>query len=287
MRSTVSLPHGRVIAAFPEKPFASPRSLVIAGLILIGLATPPLWAEEVTGRAIAIHLRDDHRADAETAKFEMTIVNKKGRKKVRVLESLGQSPKGGPDKTILRFLEPADISGTAVLTIEHKGEEDEQWMYLPALKRTRRIAGSSKQESFMGSDLSYEDLRPRDVDAYSYRLLQEKQVGADACYLLEASPKKGSKVEDSAYQRSVTTVRKKDFVPLTMEGYDSSGKLIKTILYKNYTDVEGHLRPDVIEVRNEKKGSRTIIRFTARKLNQPFPEGAFTTDALEEGSEEE
>ena len=254
------------------------RCILFAALATVW--TLPSLAEP-TGRQVADEADVRNRADSEVATFEMTIVNKKGKERKRELKSWALTPPGEPERAMIRFLDPPDVAGTSVLTIELSGDEDEQWMYLPALKRTRRIAGSSRNDSFMGSDLSYDDLRPRDLDSYEYEILKSETVGGDETWALQSTPKAGGKAEDSAYSRTVAWIRKADYVPLKSEHFDEKGELLKVITYEGYTEDSGVMRPASLKVENVQKGTHTVIRYVERTLNGELDESLFTTRAME------
>lgn len=256
---------------------------ITGGILLVAfvLHAPAVLGAEPNGKEIADRMEEAQRANSEVATFEMKIVNSKGKEKIRRLKSWSLSPEGEPERAMIRFLDPPDVAGTSVLTIEQPEGEDEQWMYLPALKRTRRIAGAGRNESFMGSDLSYDDLRPREVGAYAYQVLRSEKLGNDDVWVLEATPSKGGKAEDSAYSRTVGWVRKTDYVPLKNELYDKSGKLLKTVAFDGYAKEAGVMRPGTVTVRNEQKGSRTELSYAAREINADIGADQFTTRALE------
>lgn len=255
--------------------------LIGAGILAALHVAAPLAAAEPSGIEIARKADKENRAATEVATFEMTIVNAKGKEKVRKLKSWASAPEGQPERAMIRFLDPPDVAGTAVLTIEQPDQEDEQWMYLPALKRTRRIAGAGRNESFMGSDLSYEDLRPREVEAYTYDVLKSEKLPEGEAWVLESRPVKGGKAEGSDYARSVAWIRKSDHVALKLEIYDRKDALLKVIVSKDYQKDGGVMRPSSVEVENKQKGSRTSIRYLERQINAPVDEAIFTTRALE------
>ncbi len=256
-----------------------PRPVLAPSLAL--LVAAPLLAADPSGRDIAARVRDANRSDTEVATFEMKMVDAGGKEKVRKLSSWAATPKGGPDKALMRFLDPPDVAGTSVLTLEQPGKEDEQWMYLPALKRTRRIAGTQRKDSFMGSDLSYDDLRPREVDAYTYTVLKSEKLPDGDAWVLEAVPVKGGKADGGEYARTLSWIRKDDYVPLKGEMYGADGSLLKTVSYGGYTSEAGVKRPSSVEVLNRKKGSRTSIRYLERKLDEKLDDGMFSSRALE------
>ncbi|MFN7974537.1 MAG: outer membrane lipoprotein-sorting protein [Acidobacteriota bacterium] len=251
-----------------------------AALVAFVAAGAAARAAEPGGREIAQRVEEQNRSNTEISTFEMRIVDGKGKEKVRRIKSFSSTPKGGQDRVMLRFLDPPDVAGTGLLTLEGS-PEDEQWIYLPAQKRTRRIAAGGKNESFMGSDLSYDDLRPRDVDAWEYKVLRSEKLPDGDTWVLEAVPVKGGKAADSEYGRTLSWIRKEDFVPLKGELYDKDGQLWKAIAYAGYKDDGGVKRPASLSVENRKKGSKTVMSYVERAINTPIDDGVFTARSLE------
>ena len=214
------------------------------------------------------------------AQVKMTLVNKRGKKRERRIHSKSLKVEG-LRRTVVRFLAPPDVQGTSFLLIERKGESDDQYLYLPALKRTRRIAGSQKSGSFMGSDFSYADMESKDVTESTWKKLPDEKIGAADCYHVEAVPKKP---EDEDYAKTEHWIHKKTWLPLRVRFYDKKGgKLKKTLFVEEFKKVQGRWLVTRARMKNEKKGSSTLIEMETIDLKAVVPETELTVEALPGG----
>src|SRR5205814_5996835 len=134
--------------------------------------------------------------------------------------------KDGKLASKVTFLAPADVAGTKFLSLEKANGGTEQHIYLPGLKRTRRIVGREREGSFMGSDFTYSDLSRKDDKGAKHEKLPDENIGSDATYVIESTP---ASVKDAGYSKVRAWVRKTDFVALRTKFYDASGKLVKTL----------------------------------------------------------
>ena len=159
---------------------------------------------EEAGRQIATDARERQKGFGNfTASLTMTLRNKRGQESQRELRLKVIEIEGDGDRTLFVFDRPRDVRGTAFLIHAHKDEPDEQWLYLPALKRVKRISSSKKSGSFMGSEFSYEDLSAIEVEKFTHRHLRDEACGDLECVVLERIPLS----EDSGYSRQVGLVR--------------------------------------------------------------------------------
>ena len=165
----------------------------------------------MTGEELSILMDNRKTPDDISSDMNMEIVNKKGRKRLMKVKSIS---KDNNKKQILWFLSPADDKGIAYLKIEHKNQDDEIRLWLPAFKKIRRISSKKKADSFMGSDLSYEDMTSRPMKDYQFTILNEGLINNENCYLLESTPIDGIK---STYSKHLTWVTKDNYLPLKLE----------------------------------------------------------------------
>ena len=189
------------------------------------------------------------------ADMTMVLTNKQGKSRKSTIRSIAADDN---KKQIIWFLAPPDDKGVAFLKIEHEDKDDEMRLWLPAFKKVRRISSKKKADSFMGSDLSYEDMTSRELDDYTYELKGEKTIDGIACYVLESTPKKGV---TRTYKRFVTYISKADMVAILDEAYDMTGKLLK-IRRITYTPHESYLLPTEIYVENVQKQHSTQLTFS-------------------------
>ncbi len=171
-----------------------------------------------TGREIM--LKAEERPEAETSQSEitLTIINKRGKKRVRKLKSY--SMEVGKDKKTLMFFEyPGDVKGTGFLTWDYDeiGKDDDKWLYLPAMKKTRRISGSSaKKDYFMGTDFTYDDMGERNIDEDTHKLLGEEDVNGHKCWKIEST----SKDKRDIFSKKIIWLRQDILIPEKVDYYD-------------------------------------------------------------------
>jgi len=228
----------------------------------------PLFITAQTGEEIA-KLVDERKTPKDmTVDLTMVLTNKKGKTRSSVLHSVS---KDGGKKQMIWFLSPKDDKGVAFLKIEHTGQDDEMRLWLPAFKKVRRIASKQKGDSFMGSDLSYEDMTNRELDEYSYKLLGQEEIQNQDCYILESIPKQDVK---STYSRHVTWVTKKDYNIVKEESYDRTGRLIKTKLYKQQ-NIKNYTVLKEIFVENVIKRHSTLLTFDNIEVDTGIEDSQF------------
>ena len=181
---------------------------------------------------------DDVMAGFEDAQSQMsmTLVNASGQKRERLMAMKVLEGKEG-DKSLMEFLSPADVKGTKFLNYEHVKKEDDQWLYLPALKRVKRIASKNKSGAFMGSEFSYEDLSAFNVAKYSYpsgEVMLGKLNGKEV-YLGESKPVS----KYSGYTKLRTWIDPQTFLIQKIEYYDRKKELLKIAVFENYKQIKG------------------------------------------------
>ena len=206
------------------------------------------------------------------SKIKMTIVNENGQKRNRTIKIISK----GENKGLVEFVEPADVEGTAFLTVDKKGKEN-MWLYLPAVGSVRKVASHMRNGSFMGTDFTYNDISMIGgsdyTDKYNSKLLGEEQVRGEKCYILESTPTE----DDIDYSKMKMWVRKNDYMPLKLKFYDKDEQVLKKMLNKNITDIDGHITPKTIIMENVQKGTETRLTLKKIEYNKSIPERVFTT----------
>lgn len=181
------------------------------------------------------------------------------------------------DKSLTVFHEPRDIAGTAFLTHTHINEEDDQWLYLPALKRVKRIASVNKTSAFVGSELAYEDLLSDEVEKFDYRWLRDEVCGAETCFVLERRPR----YEDSGYSRQVLWMDQSEYRVHRIDYYDLDGMLEKTLTLTDYRVYLGsYWRAHEYLMENHQTDKRTALLFGPYEFQTGLTEGDFDPSAL-------
>ena len=230
-------------------------------------------AEQIAKRIVS---GDAFRWDGGQSRVRMVLIEADGKKKERAMDVIGRQ-KDGRFQTVLRFLSPEDIAGTAFLMLEKGGDASEQYIYLPGIKRTRRIAGRERDGSFMGSDFSYADMQPPEADSATHKKLPDENLGSDACYVLESTPKPGT----SNYGKLMVWARKSDYIALRTRFYDRSGKLLKTLYVRRVKPFEG--KPVVVEARMQTQDTNHATEMFVDSLEkrEGLSDAQFTPAALE------
>ena len=222
----------------------------------------------ITGDELSLLMDNRNSPNDISSDMNMEIVNKKGRKRTLKVKSIS---KDNSKKQILWFLSPVDDKGISYLKIEHENQDDEIRLWLPAFKKIRRISSKKKADSFMGSDLSYEDMTSRPKKDYNFSIIKEEIVENQNCYLLQSKPKEEIK---STYSKHLTWVTKDNYLPIKEESYDSNNKLLKLKSFK-YTFIDSFDLVNEIFVENIQKKSNTRLIFSNLKINNNIKDDLF------------
>jgi len=258
-------------------------SLVAAAWLTLSLmgAAQERTPEE---RGLAIATEADARASGwhdSTAEMEMTLVARTGDETVRRLHGSSLEVDGDGDRSLVVFDSPRDISGTAVLTYAHPDEADDQWLYLPALKRVKRIAAANQSSAFMGSEFAYEDLVGDELGKYTYRWLRDEPCPGQAatldCFVIERRPR----ADTSGYSRQEVWLDSREYRPWKIDYFDRRDAVLKTLTYSAY---ERHLdrfwrAHDMVMV-NHQTGRETRLHWAEIAFGTGLSDADFSTAAL-------
>ena len=256
-------------------------SLILSLAFVTGVSFP-LWAD-AKGDQIAAQYFGHTKPTDTSANAVMTIIDKSNNKKVRELDMFSKDSPAG-SFSYIEFKKPADVAGTKFLTTPLAGGGSEQRLYLPALKKTRKIASGDKSSEFVNSDLTYYDMENRKLEDSTYTFLAEGEVLPDKAfegmkfYKLEAK----DKADDSPYAKSVMWINMDDLHAYKIQVYDKKdGALFKTILFVKYEDAKGIKVPVQTLVTNHKKGSKTLLQMNNLQVNTGLKDDVFSVKNLE------
>lgn len=261
--------------------------LTLLAWMSVVMTDAPVNAGDLSARQIMefVDARDD--GDNSTQDLEMILIDKRGHERVRKLRNFGRD-QGEDEYSILFFLSPADVEDTGFLTYDYDEPErdDDQWLYLPALNRTKRIASSDKSGSFMGSDFSYADMTDRPLDQYQYKLMKETEVGGHPVWQIEAVPITEHEKDETGYTKSVLFVRKDNYVVVRSVAWVKKGKRLKYFDVKKLEQIDGiWVATDM--TMTTKKGKKTLHKTLLRARNVHFNQDLnpdfFTVRQLEKG----
>ncbi len=240
----------------------------------LALATTP--AERGLAIATEAHQQDRGWADLR-ASLRMTLRNAAGEESLRELRVSMLEVDGDGDQSLIVFDSPRDIAGSSFLSYTHALAPDDQWLYLPALKRIKRIASSSKSGPFMGSEFAYEDLSSNEIEKYHYVLLREETLDGHATFVLEERPA----YENSGYTRRVVWLDKTLSQPLKVEFYDRKDALLKTLVASDYVRyLDQHWRAGRMLMVNQQSGKQTELLWTNFAFKQGLTGRDFDQNTL-------
>ena len=223
-------------------------------LLLLSLLSINIWAisnQDVAQKSeAAMNGFKDSSSD-----MVMTLINANNQKRERKMKMITLENNSG-NKSLMTFSSPKDVQGTKFLNYEHINKDDDQWLYLPALKRVKRIASKNKSGSFMGSEFSYEDLSSFSMDKYIFQgkatlaTLNDKKV-----YVGERVPVS----KNSGYTKQVSWVDTETFLIKKVEYYDRKKELLKTALFEDYKQISGVWRVGKMSMTNHQNDKKTIL----------------------------
>ncbi len=247
--------------------------LVLAQISVASAATP-----EERGREIAVEVdaRDRGFGDFE-AELSMTLSNRHGQESERSMRNKTLEVDGDGDKSLIIFDNPRDISGTAFLSFTHKSGPDDQWLYLPALKRVKRIASNNKSGPFMGSEFAYEDISSQEVEKYTYKYIRDEEFEGKPCFVVEYYPVDPK----SGYTRQVTWIDQQEYIFHKVDYYDRKDDLLKTLVFKNYKQyLDKYWRAEKMSMVNHQTGKETLLTWSGYQFANGFTERDFDQNAL-------
>jgi len=250
----------------------------IAALILSFPFTPLAATPEEKGLEIAkeANFRDDGFEDF-TAILEMTLRNKQGEESVRVIRNQTLEVPGDGDKSLIIFENPTVVKGTAFLSFTHKVENDDQWLFLPALKRVKRISSSNKSGSFMGSEFAYEDITSQEVEKYTYLWLRDEDDEGKPAFVVELVPVD----PNSGYTRQVVWYDQQEYIPVKVDYYDRKNDLIKTLRFHGYRQyARKHWRADRMVMVNHQTGKETLLNWKEYQFKTGLSDNDFNENSL-------
>lgn len=228
---------------------------------------------EIFGQVIA---QNDGFEDS-TSSMTMTLINRSGKKSVRRMRAKTLEVASDGDKSMTIFDEPADVKGTATLTYSHTAEADEQWLYLPALKRVKRISSKNKTGAFMGSEFAFEDIGSQEIEKYTYKYLSEEQLDGIAVHKIEAYPT----YKYSGYTRLISYIDQERLVSLKTEFFDRKDVLLKTLSMSEYIHHDNkNWRPGRMEMINAQTKKSTILEFADYQFATGLNDKDFSSNAL-------
>ena len=249
-------------------------------LILLSLFTIGAAAETAEEKGLAIAVEADRRDTGFHdfgATMTMLLKNRQGEESLRHMKTKVLEVEADGDKTLIVFDRPRDVKGTALLTYSHKVDQDDQWLYLPALKRVKRISSRNKSGPFMGSEFAYEDLASQEVEKYTYKYLRDEKLDGEEMFVNERYPVD----KNSGYTRQVTWIDKQEYRARKIIYYDRKNAKLKTLLFHKYNQyLDKYWRAGEMFMENHQTGKSTLLTWEDYKFRIGLKASDFTKNSL-------
>ncbi|MEP2026887.1 MAG: outer membrane lipoprotein-sorting protein [Reichenbachiella sp.] len=254
------------------------KTIKTIALLLIGGSMTWAQTPEQKGLKIAQDAsKYDEGFESSEVNLTMTLKNKHGQESVRFLSNQTLELIEDGDKSLIVFNSPRDVKGTATLTYTHKEVSDDQWLYLPSIKRVKRISSDNKSGPFMGSEFAYEDLSSQEVEKYTYKYIKDDNINGENAYVIERDPVDPK----SGYTRQLVWLNKSNYRPEKIEFYDRKDELLKTLSYANYKVYLGkHWRAGEFLMVNHQTGKETTLKFEDYRFKVGLAEADFSQNSL-------
>ena len=264
-----------------------PVLAALALAALLALPAAPVRADDAKAREIMQKVNDRDDGDNETAQVRMVLIDKAGHQRVRELKSF-RKDKGKDTLSIMFFEAPADVKGTGFLTYDYDapGRDDDQWLYLPALRKSKRIASSDKSGSFMGSDFNYSDMTRPDLQDFDYTLVKEEEVDGHKTWQIQAVPRTAAKKDETGYEKSMAWVRQDNYVVVRGIRWVYQSPRLKFMKVNKLEQIDGvWVTTEMQMVTREGQATvhATVLQFNDVRFNQKLSPDIFTVRQLEKG----
>jgi hypothetical protein len=231
----------------------------------------------MTGREIVDEQNSRHGSDTEYTKEKMTLIDSSGKQEVRVIRRFSKDMGNDEVRFLFVFDSPKSIRGTALLTWAYDEGESDQWMFLPAQNRLQRIAKGNKKAYFMGTDFTFEDMEPEDLDDFDYEIIDEVQISGLDCWMIKASPNNPQTMQTSSYGHRVLYVLRKYYFTVKIEFYDKRGVKMKTQQNGLLAKIDNQrFRANKIIMTNHESNHRTAVEFISREIDLALENSIFT-----------
>ena len=246
----------------------------------------PAVADDPVARGIMEKVDDRDDGDNYSADMRMVLIDKNGNQRVRNIQSY-RKDFGEDSHRIMFFQSPADVQGTGFLTYDYDDEsqDDDQWLYLPALRKTKRIANQDKSGSFMGSDFNFSDMTSRNLEDYDFKLLQETTLNEHKLWVIEALPRSEEIIDETGYKRAMLLVRQDNYVVVRGIYWTDQGNKQKYMDMTGLEVIDGIWTPTEMTMttkRGKQVRHKTVLNFSNIRYNQPLDENLFTIRRLEQ-----
>jgi outer membrane lipoprotein-sorting protein len=258
------------------------KTIFSALLVFTFAAQAAPTADEIARQAFITSKVADSTSDST-----FRLINDKGQERLRETTGVSKLLPGTLDnQRYVLFKSPSDVKNTATLLVEHSKGDDDIWIYLPALKKVRRLVSSDKKSSFVGTDFSYGDVIGHKVEDWNHKILREEKVDGVDTWVLESLPKNPSVVDNSGYSKRISWIAKDSYIAVKGELYDPSGALLKKLTQTDVKLVDEKnkkYQAMKLQAENVQTGHKTILEFKNYKANVGVKNDYFKSQNLDKG----
>ena len=258
-------------------------------VLSLGVTASLLFGQSGLDIMEKVQARDD--GDNIITNMQMQLIDKNNHKRIRDMKTFSKN-KGEDELKVIFFLSPSDVKNTAFLTFDYKDDDkdDDQWLYLPALNKTKRIPASDKDSSFMGSDFSYSDMTEPVLSDYKFKIIKESSIkrktGKVKVWIIESLPKTQETIDETGYTKSIAYVRQDNYMLVRAKFYLKKANRIKYMDVKKIEKIDG-IDVATITTMTTKQGKRTLHKTVLIqsdvKMNQDLKEDMFSIRTIEKG----
>ncbi|MDD9300953.1 MAG: outer membrane lipoprotein-sorting protein [Desulfobacter sp.] len=246
------------------------------------IADKPLSPEQIIEKG-----NDASKVKGLQAVATLIIVDQKGRKRIKNYAQVSKMTKDGDtEKVLFKFLSPADVKGIGILTYDYHKADDDTWIYLPSLRKTRRIVSSQKSKSFMGSEFSYADTSRPIIDDFKYTNLGKAVVKGQTCWVIQAIPKTDDVADENGFTKKISWISKADFIERKADYYDYQGEIFKQLAVNQVKEIDAvnhkYKIMDMV-MTNVKNNRKSIFKYNDIKFTPENNDAYFTSRFLEKG----
>lgn len=236
-------------------------------------------AQDLTASEIVYNSYNLPAGEDQTSNLKMSLINRHGDTRVRQIKQFTKEM-GDMEKSVMYFISPADVKNTSFMNWSYDSDKnDDQWIYLPAIRKIKRISSDSKSDYFMGSDFTYDDLGDRKVDQDNHTILKEETIDGNNYYVIQSIPKD----DEYMYSRTITWINKDNFVGLKKEFYDEDDELLKILSVEKTQTIDGIIIITKSVMENVQKDHKTIMELSNVELNTGLSDSKFTDRMMMRG----
>jgi hypothetical protein len=270
-----------------------PRSRIARAIVIPALvAVAAVWAHTGTARAegepsgleIVTKADEARRAKSERQMLTMTLENSRGQKRVRTIEGWEREMSAEEEQRFSRFQEPADVKDTTLLTYDYEDKDDDIWLYLPALKKVKRILSSNKGDYFMGSDFTYEDMENIDLVNWTYTVAGKEMIDGTECWIVDAVANTDKERSETSYNKLRYWIGADDFIIRKIDYTDKNDRQSKQLIIseiRTTSPTDPRKRGHKMEMKNSLTEHRTVLDISELQLDVPVTDDLFSQRSLQ------